>query len=315
VLAAAIGDAARLGYSTLAVSGGEPFLYAPLGATLAVARAHGMTTTLTTNGTILTEPRVAQVAGRVDLVAVSLDGVPASHDRMRASPRAFALMAARLDLLRRARIPFGFIFTLTLHNVHELEWVARFAAEQGARLLQIHPLEETGRAVSALAGSAPDAVEGAYAFLESLRLQEKGRQRSPRIQLDLVNGVMVAGDPDAVLSEPAPAGEDRLFADLLSPLVIEADGSAVPLSYGFSRRFALGNIHAAPLHRLAAHWRARRYPAFRRLCRRVYRQMVGGECQAMVNWYELVSRAAAGGAGRGATSSRTRRPRPSRVVA
>jgi len=33
----------------------------------------------------------------------------------------------------------GFIFTLTFHNVHELEWVAQFAVEQGAKLLNSIP--------------------------------------------------------------------------------------------------------------------------------------------------------------------------------
>src|SRR6266568_1245666 len=86
VLSAAIADAARLGYRTVAVSGGEPFLYPALPATLQAARAHGMTTTITTNGTVLTERRAAQVAGLVDLVAISLDGTPESHNRMRGSP-------------------------------------------------------------------------------------------------------------------------------------------------------------------------------------------------------------------------------------
>jgi MoaA/NifB/PqqE/SkfB family radical SAM enzyme len=52
---------------------------------------------------------------------------------MRASPHAFAQMASRLKGLRSSGIPFGFIFTLTQQNVHELQWVADFAAEQGAR--------------------------------------------------------------------------------------------------------------------------------------------------------------------------------------
>ena len=112
VLSTVVEDAAALGYSTLAVSGGEPFLYPGLAPVLASAKARGMTVTVTTNGTVLTERRVAQVTGLVDLVAVSLDGMPASHNHMRGSPRAFEAMAARLDTLRRAGIPFGFIFTL-----------------------------------------------------------------------------------------------------------------------------------------------------------------------------------------------------------
>jgi MoaA/NifB/PqqE/SkfB family radical SAM enzyme len=308
VLSAAIADAARLGYSTVAVSGGEPFLYAGLPAVLGTARAHGMTATITTNGTVLTERRVAQVAGLVNLVAVSLDGIPASHNRMRGSPRAFESMVARLDTLRRAQIPFGFIFTLTLHNVHELAWVAEFARAEGARLLQIHPLEETGRAASTLVGSSPDAVEGGYAFLEATRLEEGGGDQL-RIQLDLTNGIMVDHDPAAVMGLDSTDDGDAPFADLVSPLVIEADGTAVPLTYGFPRAFALGDIHADPLHVLAARWREEHYPSFRRVCRAVYQRLVSRKRAAMVNWYEMVAKAAARQAGPGRRARGSRRIR------
>ena len=292
VLAAVVGDAAGLGYSTLAVSGGEPFLYPGLAAVLASAKARGMTATVTTNGTVLTERRVDQVAGLVDLLAVSLDGMPASHDEMRGSPRAFETMAARLDLVRRAGIPFGFIFTLTLHNVHELAWVAEFAESQGARLLQIHPLEEAGRAALGLAGRPPDTIEGGYAFLEAVRLEQRADGRL-RIQLDLTNGIIVSHDPGAMLGAADGPVADAPFADLVSPLVVEADGTVVPLTYGFPRGFALGNVHTESLPALAARWRHERRAAFEEVCRGVYRRLVNRRRTAMVNWYDLVSRAAA----------------------
>ena len=103
--------------------------------------------------------------GVTDLLAISLDGVPDSHNRMRNAPHAFAHMKANLDGVRKTGIPFGFIFTLTLSNLHELPWVTRFAVEQGAALLQIHPLEEVGRGRTALAGMRSDDVEAAFAYL------------------------------------------------------------------------------------------------------------------------------------------------------
>ena len=36
------------------------------------------------------------------------------------------------------------MFTLTRENLGELGWVSDFAVDQGARLLQIHPLAEVG---------------------------------------------------------------------------------------------------------------------------------------------------------------------------
>ncbi|HET8576505.1 MAG TPA: SPASM domain-containing protein, partial [Methylomirabilota bacterium] len=95
-------------------------------------------------------------------------------------------------------------------------------------------------------------------------------------------------------------------------LVIEPDGSAVPLTYGFPRVFALGDIRTEPLHALAARWREERYPSFRNICRAVYRRLVSRKRAVMVNWYELVAKAAAREASpvRGDRAARrSRRPR------
>jgi MoaA/NifB/PqqE/SkfB family radical SAM enzyme len=158
-LCEALEDAAAEGFTVAGFSGGEPLLYEPLETMLDHARSCGLITTVTSNGMLLTERRLDSLAGRIDLLAISLDGVPESHNQMRAHPRAFETMAKRLKALRRSGIPFGFIFTLTQHNVNELDWVAGFAKEQGAGLLQIHPLEDAGRARTRLRGGRPDEVE------------------------------------------------------------------------------------------------------------------------------------------------------------
>jgi MoaA/NifB/PqqE/SkfB family radical SAM enzyme len=158
LLCNALTDASKEKYTVAGISGGEPLLYKPLRELLEHAHQCGMITTVTSNGMLLTERRLETLRGVVDLLAISLDGGPASHNRMRASERAFEMMAARLDGVRRSGIPFGFIFTLTQHNLHELDWVANFALEQGAKLLQIHPLEEVGRANTFLPGVRPDKI-------------------------------------------------------------------------------------------------------------------------------------------------------------
>jgi len=146
VLLAALTDAGQAGYGVASFSGGEPLLYKQLPALLHHAHDCGMITTVTTNGMLLDERKLETLQGAADLIAISLDGKPKSHNIMRASKQAFAGMLARLEGLRASEIPFGFIFTLTQYNLDELDWVASFALEQGARLLQIHPLEEVGRA-------------------------------------------------------------------------------------------------------------------------------------------------------------------------
>src|SRR5258707_14430973 len=160
-------DAHAEGYRVASFSGGEPILYQHLGRLLRHAKELGMRTTVTSNGMLLTSGRLRMLGGCTDVLAISLDGVRESHNRMRDSDVAFDRVRFDLDAVRKSGIDFGFIFTLTLYNVNEAEWAAQFAVEQGAKLFQIHPLEEIGRAATRLAGSRPDEVESTYAVFEA----------------------------------------------------------------------------------------------------------------------------------------------------
>jgi MoaA/NifB/PqqE/SkfB family radical SAM enzyme len=230
---------------------------------------------------------------------------------MRASPGAFAAMEGRLGGVREAGLPFGFLFTLTRTNAHELGWLADFAAGQGARLLQIHPLAETGRAAGALHGDAPDDFEAAFAWVAAMRLRESLRGRL-RIHLDLLDRAALrvgfasfpVGGPcglEPLGSSPADvggrgAGDARprgRLADLVAPLVVEADGTVAPLRYGFPRAFALGSLQEARLRFLGARWRKQRSGAFADLCRRTIEELAAPAEMPLVNWHEEVARRAA----------------------
>src|SRR4051812_15599219 len=106
LLLPAVDDAAAAGYSVVGVSGGEPLMYRPLKELLAHARMRGMRTTVTTNGMLLDERRVDAIRDVTCVLAVSLDGMPTSHNTMRANPRAFDVMAGNLERVRLAGIPF-----------------------------------------------------------------------------------------------------------------------------------------------------------------------------------------------------------------
>lgn len=287
VVRAALDDAAAEGYGVAGFSGGEPLLYPALAEVLDHAHACGMATTVTSNGMGLTGRAIERLVGRADLVAISLDGLPVAHNRMRAHPRAFETMTKRLPALRCSGIPFGFIFTLTQHNVDEVDWVARFAVESGASLLQIHPLEGVGRAQQRLGGAVPDETEGLFAHLEATRLRELYGE-AITIQVDVSDARRLAAVPERVFAGEAPEGPG--LAALLSPLVVETDGTVVPVQYGFSRRYALGNLHEAPFCRLAAAWRARGMAEFRDLCGSVFAELTAPEAPRFANWYEVVSR-------------------------
>lgn len=290
LLHGALADSAAEGYNVAGISGGEPLLYRPLRELLEGARRLGMLTTVTSNGMLLNPRRLDALDGVVDLLAISLDGVPESHNRTRASPRAFDLMAARLESVRASGIPFGFIFTLTRQNVHELEWAAGFALEQGARLLQIHPLEPVGRAQAELPGEAPDEFESAYAYVLAARLQREIGNRL-YVQLDLSHRRVLQAHPQSMFAGDVDV--TGCLSQILSPLVIEPDGTVVPLQYGFARHFALGNLRQAPLRELVPVWRRERYEAFQRLCREAFAESVAEEAPLLANWYDTIGRRAA----------------------
>lgn len=290
LLQEAVADAAREGYNVLSVSGGEPLLYKPLTELLDRAHEHGMVTTVTTNGTLLDARRLERLRGRVDLLAISLDGVPPSHDRMRNTVGAFEATQRRLSDVRVAGIPFGFIFTLTQSNLDELAWVVEFAATEGASLLQVHPLEGTGRAQTHLTPQLPDALEASYAYLEVVRLREAVGDRL-RIHFDLASRSYLLRHPERVfVGEGAEASEGGLAAQL-SPLVVEPDGMVVPLRYGFARLYALGNLHDRPLRELARAWRTAQYQKFTHLCRQTFEQLSAPAAPPFVNLYDALANA------------------------
>src|ERR1051325_9429522 len=85
----ALTDAAALGHEGVAVSGGEPLAYRSLVPLLEHAKAIGLRTLVTTNGTLLDDARAQRLRPLVDVLAISVGGAPAIHNQVRASARAF----------------------------------------------------------------------------------------------------------------------------------------------------------------------------------------------------------------------------------
>jgi MoaA/NifB/PqqE/SkfB family radical SAM enzyme len=248
--------------------------------------------TVTSNGMLLDERRAGWLKDRNLLLAISVDGNPESHNLMRGSPRAFQEMERRLPLLRDAGINFGIIFTLTQHNLDELNWVAEFAAGQGAGLLQIHPLEPIGRARTELEDAAPDAYEMSAAFLESLRIQTLVGEDMV-VHFDALDRDAMTEHPEQFFAQPEPAAADLPFAEILSPLIIESDGTVCPLDHGFSRQFALGNIRNTNLDEMITAWRETKLDDFHKLCRNAWTDLTQPADWPFVSWYsELNQRAA-----------------------
>src|SRR5215471_15129281 len=92
IAVSAVAGAARLGYTMLSVSGGEPLMYPGLWALLDEARRAGMIRAIVTNGMAITGRLASRLRDAADVVAVSLDGPPERHNHLRHHPAAFARM-------------------------------------------------------------------------------------------------------------------------------------------------------------------------------------------------------------------------------
>lgn len=148
------------------LSGGEPLLRADLPELARFASGRGATVVIGTNGTLLTDERVAELkdAG-VTGVAVSVDSLePKHHDNFRHGPGSLAATTAALERLRRHRLDFIIQTTVTKKSRTELGQLIAWAAEQGAVCFNAYFLVATGRGAR-LSDLSPDEYEAALAEL------------------------------------------------------------------------------------------------------------------------------------------------------
>ena len=282
-------DAAAMGYQVVSFSGGEPLMYSGLNEVLAHAKSLGLLTTVTTNGFFTGQGCFDRLCKLVDVLAISLDGPPQIHNEIRGSTHAFDRLEAGLENVRKAGIQFGFIHTLTQRNWEHLLWVAEFAAAKGARLLQIHPLELTGRAGSQMAGYASQDDVLAKVYVLAFALANRYGD-TMKVQLDLLYRDHLREEPELVYAqEPTGKWDQTVPAQVLGLLVLEPDGTVVPVSYGFSRRYKLCNIKEQRLVDVWPYYLMNGYPEFKALCRRVWGKLCASDAPLLSNWHEVIT--------------------------
>ncbi|HXI50436.1 MAG TPA: radical SAM protein [Candidatus Saccharimonadales bacterium] len=278
LLSACLAEAADLGYRQLALSGGEPLLYPALDELLVRARALGMRTSLTSDGTLISERSWSKLAPWIDVIAISIDGRSAEHDALRRRPGALASTVANLAHLRASGAAFGFIFTLTQHNVDSLEFVVLLAATEGARSVQVHPLTLRGRAVHAFPQAYPDSEELRVALLEAARL---GRELGVAVHVDALTIQQLC----AYRSYLVPQRPIDSLTDVAPVLIVEPDGRVLPFTRELNPAFQLGSLHEATLTILAERWLASgRADRLAGVCERTWEELSGWNAADAVCW-------------------------------
>jgi len=218
----------------------------------------------------------------LDAVAISIDGRPDEHDRIRRRPGAFERTVANLETIRSSGVPFGFIFTLTQFNADSVEFVVRLAAETGARGVQIHPLTLHGRATSEMADARPDDRELLAGLIEGSRL---ARELGIHVHVDALSAEQLEPYRDRLV----PSRPITSLTDVAPLLVVEASGRVLPLTHEIDPRLQIGSLKSTRLSALATSWLVSGLAEdLVEACERTWDELVRERVSALY-WYDEVA--------------------------
>jgi heme d1 biosynthesis radical SAM protein NirJ len=143
---AVMDDLRGFGVPVLILSGGEPLLRPDIYDISRRAKALGFYVGLSTNGTLIDESRIGDVAAvGYDYVGISIDGIRDTHDRFRQKAGAFDASLRAIRLCREAGIKVGMRFTPTQDNAHELPQILKLMDDEGVDKLYVSHLNYGGR--------------------------------------------------------------------------------------------------------------------------------------------------------------------------
>jgi MoaA/NifB/PqqE/SkfB family radical SAM enzyme len=272
-------DAFASGYRVVSISGGEPYLDPRLPDQVARARAAGLRVNLVSNGTLIDEAWAQWTAQNIDLVAVSIDGDPDRHDFLRSREGAFDLAMAGLRQLRRAGAAVGMIHTVTRQSLAQMRWLIERALVEGIALVQLHPIEEVGRAATELAGQASDDLPSRLAYLARLLAPSSDL----RIQVDVL-------PRESVERLAGERPDQSSLAHFLNPLVVEPDGRIVPWTFGMPGELCVGSVNDGPFAELLDRYATNGVKAARQYERQVADRVLTQTEWPFVNWYAELTR-------------------------
>ncbi|MDP2430584.1 MAG: heme d1 biosynthesis radical SAM protein NirJ [Pseudomonadota bacterium] len=130
----------------LILSGGEPLLRPDIFEIGRRAKAMGFYVGLSTNGTLVDEKNVADIAATgFDYVGISLDGLAATHDRFRRKEGAFDAALNGVRLCRDAGAKVGIRFTLTQDNADDFPALLALTESEGIHKFYLSHLNYAGR--------------------------------------------------------------------------------------------------------------------------------------------------------------------------
>lgn len=172
-------EAAALGVLQLHLSGGEPASRRDLEALVLAARQAGLYVNLITSGIGLTEARLDTMIGNgLDHVQLSLQGVRAAvADRIGGYAGGFDRKLALADMIASRGVPLTLNAVMHRHNLDDLTATIAFAAQLGARRIEVACVQFYGWGLKNQAALQPTRaqVDQAKRVVAAARLEWQGR--------------------------------------------------------------------------------------------------------------------------------------------
>jgi MoaA/NifB/PqqE/SkfB family radical SAM enzyme len=248
-----------LGPVQVSFSGGEALLKPWAIDLVRHAAASGLFVEHLTHGYWLDQTKIEGLAlANPSRITMSLDGIGATHDKVRGRDNFFARASVSIDTLNRVRAERGLRFTLRFktvvmeHNINELADLAQFAADHGAEIFY-QPIEQNYNTAPdphwyESSANWPRDTAAAIAAVRGLIALKRGGLPIANSfdQLEAMTFYFGAPDPLRIAVQGHTAHEKRPVCSALTMLQFQANGDATVCT-GLP---SAGNITKTPVRQI-----------------------------------------------------------------
>jgi radical SAM protein with 4Fe4S-binding SPASM domain len=280
---------AELDVKEVTLIGGEAYLRDDWTEIVRAVKAHGMSCTMTSGGRGLTEERAREAkAAGLESVSISVDGLEATHDRLRGVEGSFRSAFQAFENLTRAGIRVACNTQINRLTMPELPQLLELIAAAGIHSWQIQLTVPMGRAAD-----EPEVLLQPYDLLELFPLlaRLKGRMQELGVRLWPGNNIGYFGPYESLFKGGMPRGHMASCGAGRSTLGIEADGAIKGCPSLPTEAWTGGNIRDASLRDIWERAGALRYTRDRTVddlwgyCRTCY---YAEDCRAGCTWTSFV---------------------------
>jgi radical SAM protein with 4Fe4S-binding SPASM domain len=276
---------AELGVKEVTLIGGEAYLRPDWLTIVAAVRSAGMDCTMTTGGRGITRERATQAAAAgLMSVSVSLDGLEATHDRLRALDGSYRAALRSLAHLTEAGIPVSVNTQINRWTWQELPELLEVLIERRAHAWQLALTVPMGRAAD-----RPELLLQPYDLLEVFpvlaRLQPRAEAAGVRIFPG--NNLGYFGPYEELLRQRMPGQHSGSCGAGRATLGLEADGTVKGCPSLHTEDWAGGNVTRSSLRDVWERSTPLRYTRDRTVddlwgyCRQCY---YAAECMGGCTW-------------------------------